>query len=101
MGCAPHSPLLGAGIAASYVNNKIHYREESPQLAAGILQLSKFLKIRKTNQLTQNLIILLISLIVIVVASEIFTNAIESLGAKLKFSEGVTGSIFAAVGTAL
>ena len=51
--------------------------------------------------MTQNLIILLISLIVIVVASEIFTNAIESLGAKLKFSEGVTGSIFAAVGTAL
>lgn len=37
----------------------------------------------------------------IVVASEIFTNAIETLGAKLKFSEGVTGSIFAAVGTAL
>ena len=51
--------------------------------------------------MTQNLIILLISLIVIVIASEIFTNAIESLGAKLKFSEGVTGSLFAAVGTAL
>ncbi|HLA50986.1 MAG TPA: sodium:calcium antiporter, partial [Thermodesulfobacteriota bacterium] len=46
--------------------------------------------------MTQNLIILLISLIVIVIASEIFTNAIESLGAKLKFSEGVTGSLFAA-----
>lgn len=51
--------------------------------------------------MTQDLIILLISLVVIVAASEIFTNAIESLGAKLKFSEGVTGSIFAAVGTAL
>lgn len=48
-----------------------------------------------------DLIILLVSLIVIVIAAEIFTNAIESLGAKLKFSEGVTGSIFAAVGTAL
>lgn len=47
------------------------------------------------------LIVLLISLIVIIIAAEIFTNAIESLGAKLKFSEGVTGSIFAAVGTAL
>lgn len=45
--------------------------------------------------------ILLISLIVIIVAAEIFTNSIESLGTKLKFSEGVTGSIFAAVGTAL
>lgn len=40
-------------------------------------------------------------LIVIVAASELFTNAVEKLGAKLKFSEGVTGSIFAAVGTAL
>ena len=51
--------------------------------------------------MTHDLVILLISLIVIVIAAEIFTNAIESLGAKLKFSEGVTGSIFAAVGTAL
>lgn len=40
-------------------------------------------------------------LVVIVIAAEIFTNAVESLGAKLNFSEGVTGSIFAAVGTAL
>lgn len=44
---------------------------------------------------------LLFFLVVIIAASEIFTNAIEALGAKLKFSEGVTGSIFAAVGTAL
>ncbi|MBI5327598.1 MAG: sodium:calcium antiporter [Deltaproteobacteria bacterium] len=51
--------------------------------------------------MAQDLIILATSLIVIVIAAEIFTNAIESLGAKLKFSEGVTGSIFAAVGTAL
>lgn len=58
---------------------------------------------KKGEQLsmTQDLIILIISLIVIVIAAEIFTNAIESLGSKLKFSEGVTGSIFAAVGTAL
>jgi len=51
--------------------------------------------------LIQELLILAFWLIVIIAASEIFTNAIESLGAKLKFSEGVTGSIFAAVGTAL
>lgn len=44
---------------------------------------------------------LLFFLVVIVAASELFTNAIEILGAKLHFSEGVTGSIFAAVGTAL
>lgn len=51
--------------------------------------------------MTRDLIILLVSLVIIVIAAEIFTNAIESLGAKLKFSEGVTGSIFAAVGTAI
>lgn len=44
---------------------------------------------------------LFIMLIVILVAAEIFTNALEHLGEKLKISEGVTGSLFAAVGTAL
>jgi len=40
-------------------------------------------------------------LILILVASELFTNALEHLGEKLKISEGVTGSLFAAIGTAL
>jgi cation:H+ antiporter len=40
-------------------------------------------------------------LLVILIAAEVFTNALEHLGEKLKISEGVTGSIFAAVGTAL
>jgi cation:H+ antiporter len=44
---------------------------------------------------------LLLMLIVILVAAEVFTNALEHLGEKLGISEGVTGSIFAAVGTAL
>lgn len=44
---------------------------------------------------------LFVMLLVILVAAEVFTNALEHLGEKLKISEGVTGSIFAAVGTAL
>ena len=40
-------------------------------------------------------------LFVILVASELFTNALEHLGARFKISEGVTGSLFAAIGTAL
>jgi cation:H+ antiporter len=40
-------------------------------------------------------------LILIVVAAEIFTNALEHLGEKLHISEGVTGSLFAAVATAM
>ncbi|PPC84147.1 MAG: sodium:proton exchanger [Methylotenera sp.] len=44
---------------------------------------------------------LLLMLIVILIAAEVFTNALEHLGEKLGISEGVTGSLFAAVGTAL
>lgn len=40
-------------------------------------------------------------LIIILIAAEVFTNALEHLGEKLGISEGVTGSLFAAVGTAL
>jgi len=44
---------------------------------------------------------LFLFLLLILVAAEIFVNALEHLGEKLGISEGVTGSIFAAVGTAL
>ncbi len=44
---------------------------------------------------------LFLMLVVILIAAEIFTNALEHLGEKLKISEGVTGSLFAAVGTAM
>lgn len=44
---------------------------------------------------------LFLMLLVILVAAEVFTNALEHLGEKLKISEGVTGSLFAAIGTAL
>jgi cation:H+ antiporter len=40
-------------------------------------------------------------LLIILIAAEVFTNALEHLGEKLGISEGVTGSLFAAVGTAL
>ena len=40
-------------------------------------------------------------LILILIAAEVFVNALEHLGEKLGISEGVTGSLFAAVGTAL
>jgi cation:H+ antiporter len=44
---------------------------------------------------------MLAMLAVIVIAAEVFTNALEHLGERLKISEGVTGSLFAAVGTAM
>jgi cation:H+ antiporter len=46
-------------------------------------------------------ITLLAMLLVILIAAEIFTNALEHLGERLGISEGVTGSLFAAIGTAL
>ncbi len=42
-----------------------------------------------------------VGLVVILVGCDIFTNSIEWLGKKLDLNEGVLGSIFAAVGTAL
>ena len=45
--------------------------------------------------------LLILTLFVILFGAEAFTNALEHLGQRLKISEGVTGSIFAAVGTAL
>ncbi|MCC8393254.1 sodium:calcium antiporter [Paraburkholderia sp. MMS20-SJTR3] len=51
--------------------------------------------------MTGLLLELAIMLVVILVAAELFTNALEHLGERLKISEGVTGSLFAAVGTAL
>ena len=44
---------------------------------------------------------ILLKLLLILAAAEIFTNALEHLGEHLGISEGVTGSIFAAIGTAM
>ncbi|MBV8046635.1 MAG: sodium:calcium antiporter [Paludibacterium sp.] len=44
---------------------------------------------------------LLSMLLIILIAAETFTNALEHLGHRLGISEGVTGSLFAAVGTAM
>lgn len=44
---------------------------------------------------------LIIALLIILVSAELFTNGIEWLGQRLNVSEGVVGSVFAAVGTAL
>lgn len=49
----------------------------------------------------KEIIIMLFSLGIILLGAEVFTNAIEWLGRKLRLGEGAVGSIFAAVGTAL
>lgn len=51
--------------------------------------------------MTMLFIELALMLVIILIASELFTNALEHLGERLGISEGVTGSLFAAVGTAL
>lgn len=45
--------------------------------------------------------LILVALVIIVLAAELFTNGIEWLGQRLQLSEGVVGSVLAAVGTAL
>ncbi|MBI3898801.1 MAG: sodium:calcium antiporter [Gammaproteobacteria bacterium] len=46
-------------------------------------------------------LLLLGSLLLILISAEAFTNGLEHVGARFKISEGVTGSVFAAVGTAM
>lgn len=51
--------------------------------------------------MVESVSILFLALVIIFLAAEIFTNALEHLGERIGVSEGVTGSIFAAVGTAM
>ncbi|MGB4504498.1 MAG: sodium:calcium antiporter, partial [Syntrophaceticus sp.] len=46
-------------------------------------------------------LLLIVSLGIILLAAEIFTNGVEWLGVKLHLSEGAVGSVLAAVGTAM
>jgi cation:H+ antiporter len=48
-----------------------------------------------------DILILVGALLVILLGAEAFTNSLEHFGERLGISEGVTGSIFAAIGTAL
>lgn len=45
--------------------------------------------------------LLILGLVIILLSCELFTNAIEWFGKKLKMGDGVIGSIFSAVGTCL
>ena len=49
----------------------------------------------------ESMLLLALALVLVFVAAELFTNALEYIGERMGVSEGVTGSIFAAVGTAM
>lgn len=51
--------------------------------------------------MVQNIILLVLSLGIILLGCELFTNGIEWLGKKLNLGDGVVGSILSAVGTCL
>ena len=48
-----------------------------------------------------SVLLLIVGLGLILLAAELFTNAIEWFGKRLNINEGAVGSVFAAVGTAL
>lgn len=48
-----------------------------------------------------DIFLMIISLFVILISCELFTNSIEWLGKKLRVGDGVVGSLFSAVGTCL
>jgi len=47
------------------------------------------------------ILLLILSLVMIFISAEVFTNGIETLGRRLSLSQAVVGSLMAAVGTAL
>lgn len=49
----------------------------------------------------ESVLLLIAALVLVFVAAELFTNALEYIGERMGVSEGVTGSLFAAVGTAM
>lgn len=49
----------------------------------------------------ESMLLLALALVLVFIAAELFTNALEFIGERMGVSEGVTGSIFAAVGTAM
>ena len=51
--------------------------------------------------MTLAVILLAVSLLVILLAAQLFTNSVEWLGQKLGLNQGAVGSVLAAVGTAL
>ena len=48
-----------------------------------------------------SVLLLLFALVLVFAAAQLFTNALEYIGERMGLSEGVTGSVFAAVGTAM
>lgn len=66
-----------------------------------LLQILELIMKEKRWLMLQNVIILLLSLGIILLGCELFTNGIEWLGKKLNLGDGVVGSIFSAVGTCL
>ncbi|MFM7469576.1 MAG: sodium:calcium antiporter [Vampirovibrionales bacterium] len=57
--------------------------------------------IHLTGQLSLEIGLILVMLVLIVGVCQVFSNAVEWLGEKLQLSDGVVGSVLAAVGTAL
>ena len=48
-----------------------------------------------------DIIILIVSLVIILISAEVFTNGVEAFGRRLSLSQAVVGSILAAIGTAM
>ncbi len=63
--------------------------------------LKAYINLKKEDAMWIDIFLLFLSLAVILLSCELFTNGIEWLGKKLKVGDGVVGSIFSAVGTCL
>ncbi|HKI60909.1 MAG TPA: sodium:calcium antiporter [Mariprofundaceae bacterium] len=55
----------------------------------------------RSDVVIEAMMLLLSALVIVFLAAQMFTNALEWIGERMGVSEGVTGSVFAAVGTAM
>ena len=62
---------------------------------------TKITSIKGEDNMVVSIAFLVLSLVFILIVCAVFTNAVEWFGKELNLSHGVTGSILAAVGTAL
>jgi len=84
-------------------SRRAHYVIRSVARSAGLpgVERQAHANGHRKGGLAIDVVVLLSSLLLILTAAELFTNAVEWLGHRLNLTEGATGSVLAAVGTAL
>ena len=102
MSFAVFSPMRGSRNIARKHRPRCDSLERSPspdRIASDMIGPSRVLL--GGSAIYADILLLVVSLLVVLAASIIFTNAVEMLGHRMKLHQGAVGSLLAAVGTAM